>query len=38
VAVPVRVWQKAAPLTPDDWERVRLHAYHVERVLTWLQA
>jgi DNA-binding CsgD family transcriptional regulator len=34
VSVPVRIWQKAAPLTPDDWERVRLHAYHGERVLT----
>jgi HD-GYP domain-containing protein (c-di-GMP phosphodiesterase class II) len=34
VAVPVRIWQKAAPLTPDDWERVRLHAYYSERVLT----
>ena len=34
VAVPVRIWQKATPLTPDDWERVRLHAYHSERVLT----
>jgi HD-GYP domain-containing protein (c-di-GMP phosphodiesterase class II) len=33
VAVPVRIWQKTAPLTPDDWERVRLHAYHSERVL-----
>jgi HD-GYP domain-containing protein (c-di-GMP phosphodiesterase class II) len=33
VAVPVRIWQKPAPLTPDDWERVRLHAYHSERVL-----
>ena len=33
VAVPVRIWQKPAPLTPDDWERVRLHAYHAERVL-----
>ncbi len=33
VAVPARIWQKAAPLTPDDWERVRLHAYHSERVL-----
>jgi HD-GYP domain-containing protein (c-di-GMP phosphodiesterase class II) len=33
VAVPVRIWQKAAPLTPDDWEQVRLHAYHSERVL-----
>jgi HD-GYP domain-containing protein (c-di-GMP phosphodiesterase class II) len=34
VAVPARIWQKAVPLTPDDWERVRLHAYHSERVLT----
>jgi HD-GYP domain-containing protein (c-di-GMP phosphodiesterase class II) len=34
VAVPVRIWQKAAPLTPDDWERVRLHAYHSERILS----
>ena len=34
VAVSVRIWQKAAPLTPDEWERVRLHAYHSERVLT----
>jgi HD-GYP domain-containing protein (c-di-GMP phosphodiesterase class II) len=33
VAVPVRIWQKAGPLTPDEWERVRLHAYHSERVL-----
>jgi HD-GYP domain-containing protein (c-di-GMP phosphodiesterase class II) len=33
VAVPVRIWQKAAPLTQDDWEKVRLHAYHSERVL-----
>jgi HD-GYP domain-containing protein (c-di-GMP phosphodiesterase class II) len=34
VAVAARIWQKAAPLTPDDWEQVRLHAYHSERVLT----
>jgi HD-GYP domain-containing protein (c-di-GMP phosphodiesterase class II) len=34
VAIPVRIWQKAGPLTPDDWERVRLHAYHSERVLS----
>ena len=33
VAVPVRIWQKSSPLTADDWERVRLHAYHSERVL-----
>ena len=26
VAVPARVWQKAGPLTPDEWEQVRLHA------------
>ena len=34
VVVPVRIWQKAAPLTSDDWERVRLHAYHSERLLS----
>jgi HD-GYP domain-containing protein (c-di-GMP phosphodiesterase class II) len=37
VAVPARIWQKAAPLTPDEWERVRLHAYHTDRVL-WRSA
>ena len=31
VAVPVRIWNKEGPLTPDDWERVRLHAYYAER-------
>ena len=34
VAVPVRIWQKPARLTPDEWERVRLHAYHTERVMS----
>lgn len=34
VAVPVRIWNKSGPLTADDWERVRLHAYHTERVIT----
>lgn len=33
VAVPARIWQQEAPLTPDDWERVRLHPYYSERVL-----
>jgi HD-GYP domain-containing protein (c-di-GMP phosphodiesterase class II) len=33
VAVPSQIWQKPGPLTADDWERVRLHAYHTERVL-----
>jgi HD-GYP domain-containing protein (c-di-GMP phosphodiesterase class II) len=34
VAVPVRIWQKQGPLTADDWERVRLHPYYTERLLT----
>jgi HD-GYP domain-containing protein (c-di-GMP phosphodiesterase class II) len=33
VAVNARIWQKPGPLTADEWERVRLHAYHCERVL-----
>jgi HD-GYP domain-containing protein (c-di-GMP phosphodiesterase class II) len=34
VAVPVRIWQKPDELTSDEWERVRLHAYHSERILS----
>ncbi|MGH3863625.1 HD domain-containing phosphohydrolase [Actinokineospora sp.] len=34
VAVPARIWQHPGPLSPDDWERVRLHAYHTERILS----
>ncbi|HEX7300157.1 MAG TPA: HD domain-containing phosphohydrolase [Solirubrobacteraceae bacterium] len=33
-AVPNGIWEKPGPLTSSDWERVRLHAYHGERVLT----
>ncbi|WP_448626012.1 HD domain-containing phosphohydrolase [Geodermatophilus sp. URMC 64] len=33
VAVPVTVWDKAGPLTRDEWEKVRLHAYLTGRVL-----
>jgi DNA-binding CsgD family transcriptional regulator len=33
VAVPVGVWGKPGPLTRDEHEQVRLHAYHSERVL-----
>ena len=33
-AVPVRIWGKRGSLSLDDWERVRLHAYHTERILT----
>ena len=30
--VPVRIWGKRGSLTLDDWERIRLHAYHTERI------
>jgi HD-GYP domain-containing protein (c-di-GMP phosphodiesterase class II) len=33
VAVNARIWQKPGPLTADEWERVRLHPYHSQRVL-----
>lgn len=33
VAVHPRIWQKPGQLTADEWEQVRLHAYHTERVL-----
>ena len=33
VAIAAHLWQKAAALTPDEWERVRLHPYYTERVL-----
>jgi HD-GYP domain-containing protein (c-di-GMP phosphodiesterase class II) len=33
VAVPVGVWAKPGPLTRGEFEQVRLHAYHSERVL-----
>lgn len=38
VAVPARVWQKAGPLSADEWEQVRLHAYHTERVVSRSEA
>ena len=33
-SVSVRIWGKKGPLTLDDWERIRLHAYHTERILS----
>lgn len=27
------IWEKPAPLTSSEWEQVRLHAYHSERIL-----
>jgi HD-GYP domain-containing protein (c-di-GMP phosphodiesterase class II) len=32
-AVDAGVWSKAGPLSADEWEQVRLHPYHTERVL-----
>ena len=32
-AVHPRIWQKPGPLTADEWEQVRLHPYHTERLL-----
>jgi HD-GYP domain-containing protein (c-di-GMP phosphodiesterase class II) len=34
VAVAARVWNRPGPLSADDWERVRLHPYQTERVLS----
>lgn len=33
VGVPFSVWQKPGKLTTDEWEKVRLHPYHTERLL-----
>ena len=33
VGVPSGIWDKAGPLTSTEWEQVRLHAYHSERIL-----
>ncbi|HEX6208016.1 MAG TPA: HD domain-containing phosphohydrolase [Actinomycetota bacterium] len=32
-AIDPRIWQKADALSVDEWEQVRLHPYHTERVL-----
>jgi HD-GYP domain-containing protein (c-di-GMP phosphodiesterase class II)/DNA-binding CsgD family transcriptional regulator len=32
-SVPNGIWEKPGPLTGAEWERVRLHAYHSERIL-----
>jgi HD-GYP domain-containing protein (c-di-GMP phosphodiesterase class II) len=34
VAMSARIWQKRGSLTSDEWEQVRLHPYHTERVLS----
>lgn len=37
VAVSDRVWEKPGPLDVHEWEEVRLHAYHSERILVGSQ-
>jgi HD-GYP domain-containing protein (c-di-GMP phosphodiesterase class II)/DNA-binding CsgD family transcriptional regulator len=34
VAVPSGIWNKEGPLSDEEWERVRLHPYYAERILT----
>jgi HD-GYP domain-containing protein (c-di-GMP phosphodiesterase class II) len=33
VAIPAGVWDKPGPLNAAEWEQVRLHSYHTERIL-----
>jgi HD-GYP domain-containing protein (c-di-GMP phosphodiesterase class II) len=34
VSVPNGIWEKRGPLSAGEWERVRLHSYYTERVLS----
>ena len=34
VAVSAATWGKPGPLNADQWEQVRLHPYHTERILS----
>jgi HD-GYP domain-containing protein (c-di-GMP phosphodiesterase class II) len=34
VAIGAQIWHKPGPLNADEWEQVRLHPYHTERVLS----
>jgi HD-GYP domain-containing protein (c-di-GMP phosphodiesterase class II) len=33
VAISINVWERPRPLTSTQWEQVRLHPYHSERIL-----
>jgi HD-GYP domain-containing protein (c-di-GMP phosphodiesterase class II) len=37
VAISASVWGKPGPLSAHEWEQVRLHAYHSERILAGSQ-
>jgi DNA-binding CsgD family transcriptional regulator len=34
VSVPNRIWITRRPLNPAEWERIRLHPYHSQRILS----
>jgi DNA-binding CsgD family transcriptional regulator len=34
VSIPNQVWIKRGPLNPSEWARVRLHAYHSQRIMS----
>ena len=34
VGIPTGIWEKSGPLSTSDWEQVRLHTYHTERILS----
>ncbi len=38
VSVPTGIWEKPGALGPAEWERVRLHAYYTERILSQSEA
>jgi HD-GYP domain-containing protein (c-di-GMP phosphodiesterase class II) len=38
VGVSAAIWEKPGPLTSGEWEQVRLHSYHSERLLTRISA
>ena len=38
VGVSAGIWGKQEPLTDRDWEKIRLHPYHTERILSYSPA
>jgi DNA-binding CsgD family transcriptional regulator len=37
LSIPNQVWIKRGPLNPPEWSRVRLHAYHSQRIISVCQ-
>ena len=38
VGIPDSIWERRGPLTAAEWEQVRLHPYHSERILAGSEA